>query len=639
MATKEQLLKALRKADAAGDVAAAKAIARRLAQMRGPTMDAQAAPSPQANGFALPSEIPDYRTLGSEPLPQERQQYGFGDKLMAAGETGLSLLSGATTGALGYGAGAIEGLADQVMNMDFSPEAGARTEQLASQKAAQGTFEPRGELGQEYLKNTAETIEQVAGGLPPIISGGSNFLAQPVKTNRPRLSNKKGLAVVDPDKLLELPAEVASRLLKDGIDPANLSPEMFGKIMRWHESPNSSPNTMGALIKQARKDNLKRKTGDTGLAPYKLDGDQVKPDKDAIDAMDNGYDKGTVQLAKTADPATKKGMLESLKTHISILNNSRNLTNARTTDVAGNSLAKRVFHIRDKNQENRKKLDKVTQTKKFRETEFDDSVIRSTINEIFDDLDIIDERGPNDPIPRPNFKGSIIDGDKGSQKAITEMIRILGNARGTKSLNAHLMKRQLDSLIDFRKKTQKPMGREGRNALKNLRATINEELRAKFPDYAKVNDDLSAGLTALDGLMDVMPSKLKDRGLYERGVESMLGQELRVLFGNRQTRVPLEDALYRIDDTAVSLGGKFDDSYKDLYLFSKGIEDALGNTLRSSFGSEIETAVGTALTQSPETAFLQLMAGDITGKMAKRKARKQHAEAYRSMRTLLERKE
>ena len=190
-------------------------------------------------------------------------------------------------------------------------------------------------------------------------------------------------------------------------------------------------------------------------------------------------------------------------------------------------------------------------------------------------------------IPKPDFKGSQISGDKSSQKAIKELVRILSEAKRTDAYGAHTMKRQLDKLINYRKNPNIGLGKDGEDAIRSARTSINETLREYSPDYAAVNDVLSKSLKSMDRLQDVLGKKVD---LSSENADSMLGTKIRELFGNRVKRVEWKDSLDQIDRVAEDLGGKFQTSYKDIYQFTNSIEDVWGVVAETSFKGDIAGA-------------------------------------------------
>lgn len=88
------------------------------------------------------------------------------DKLVGAGEAGLSLLTGATGGTLGAIGGTLGGLAGSVASGEFGTDAGARKVAEAAAAGASGlTYQPRTATGQEM----AQSVAEAASVLPPVI--------------------------------------------------------------------------------------------------------------------------------------------------------------------------------------------------------------------------------------------------------------------------------------------------------------------------------------------------------------------------------------------------------------------------------------------------------------------------------------
>jgi hypothetical protein len=90
-----------------------------------------------------------------------------GDRIVGAGETALSLLTGAVGGPLGMIQGTGTGLAREILSGQFgTPAAAQRIEQAATEQAARFTYAPRGTTGQQMLQTVGETMQQIA---PPVL--------------------------------------------------------------------------------------------------------------------------------------------------------------------------------------------------------------------------------------------------------------------------------------------------------------------------------------------------------------------------------------------------------------------------------------------------------------------------------------
>lgn len=143
MATLQQLETALKNADAAGDMDAARKLATVVARAR------------QDKANMIPdTQVPETIPQAPEPTIAERA--------VGAGETALTLATGATGGTLGMLGGTLKGLAEQILSGKFgTPEAANLVEQEAMKGAQALTYAPRTPAGQEMTAATGEALQQV----------------------------------------------------------------------------------------------------------------------------------------------------------------------------------------------------------------------------------------------------------------------------------------------------------------------------------------------------------------------------------------------------------------------------------------------------------------------------------------------
>jgi len=118
------------------------------------------------NGLAKPEDFAvSQPQLQPQPQTQPYREPTFGEKLIGAGETGLTLLTGGTTGLAGTVGGAITGAYEEVKSGQFgTPEAARRIEQRAALGGQQYTYAPRTQAGQEQV----EMLGRVGAELIPI---------------------------------------------------------------------------------------------------------------------------------------------------------------------------------------------------------------------------------------------------------------------------------------------------------------------------------------------------------------------------------------------------------------------------------------------------------------------------------------
>ena len=148
MATLQQLETALRNADKAGDMDAARRLAQAVVQARGEAANL----------------IPGAIVPGTEPQAPEPT---LGQQLIGAGETALTLGTAATGGTLGTVAGGLGGLASQILSGEFgTPQAMRAVEQSASKGAQALTYQPRTQAGQAQTQAVGQFLGEA---LPPVL--------------------------------------------------------------------------------------------------------------------------------------------------------------------------------------------------------------------------------------------------------------------------------------------------------------------------------------------------------------------------------------------------------------------------------------------------------------------------------------
>lgn len=119
--------------------------------------------------------------MATTPVPAPS---GLGEQLIGAGETGLTLLTGGTTGLLGTIGGGISGAIEQVRAGKFgTPEAARAIQEQAMAGGQRYTYMPRTQAGLEQL----QAVGKVAEALPPVIPvvSEAGMLAQSVRQATP----------------------------------------------------------------------------------------------------------------------------------------------------------------------------------------------------------------------------------------------------------------------------------------------------------------------------------------------------------------------------------------------------------------------------------------------------------------------
>lgn len=148
MATLQELERALVNADRAGDADAARKLAAVITRARQDTVN----------------QIPDTEVAETRPQYVEPT---VGEKIVGAGETALTLATGATGGAVGMIGGTLKGLAEQILSGKFGTQEAAKLVEQEAMKGAQAlTYMPRTEAGQEMARETGQFLAET---IPPVI--------------------------------------------------------------------------------------------------------------------------------------------------------------------------------------------------------------------------------------------------------------------------------------------------------------------------------------------------------------------------------------------------------------------------------------------------------------------------------------
>lgn len=167
MATLEQMQAALVAADKAGDTAAATTLAKAI----------QIARQDPKN------MIPGFPVTGSAPPPPEPS---LGEQAAALPGAALSVVTGATGGAIGMLAGAVKGLAEQILAGQFgTPEANRAVEQAAMQGAQALTYQPRTEVGQQQAAAVGHALQSLLPVVP--LAGETAALSAGVRQAAPAI--------------------------------------------------------------------------------------------------------------------------------------------------------------------------------------------------------------------------------------------------------------------------------------------------------------------------------------------------------------------------------------------------------------------------------------------------------------------
>ena len=347
---------------------------------------------------------------------------------------------------------------------------------------------------------------------------------------------------------------------------------------------------------------LNQGTSDAGLADK-----MVKPSKTgrtlelaaddlAVDTIKNGWGRGYIGNAKNSNKATSDAMarMVNIKRKVLIDNGIPD----RPIDVAGDEFFKQVTFIR--NQTNRLRGELEVASKELKGQRLNTAPVEEQVFKMLDDINMdIPENVMSDGrklkaflASDEPFKSTAISPDESAKNLIRKAVDLMSDASDD-AFNGHILKKQLDSLINYNRAESK-LTPKGEQFAISLRGAVNDSVRNISPTYAAVNDDISRALGTIESVTKTLPKSVRDN-LYKTNSEAALGQEIRKLETNYSNRTALEDAINNVSDTASHFGGKFDVDLRRLASFNNGLDDRFGSTVKGSLAGQQEIGTKAAI--------------------------------------------
>lgn len=563
------------------------------------------------------------------------------DPLGFAGQTILGQLESAGTMLTGAVADPLAKLTDIATTGFSDTQAG----NVAGQQVREAmTYMPRSEGGQAVLGSMGEVLEPVGeafkylgekikGGVESVT--GSEKAGEITKDVLSLIPDVAGVAAMTARGPIILKQngrptpELQQMLEKQGIVYEALTPEAQAAI------PDRLPATVapGSQTKKASEQavvtDITAGGKQAGLAEKQVSPKQtLMADPLAQEAVKQGFEPRVVQRVKTATPETRADMDAMLKRFETFKVGG---TDLRPSDIAGQAVVDRIKFIRDKANEARTELNQIAK-QNLAGKPVDAAPIQQVLANSLDELGVTVLNANGKPVI--SFKGSIIEKDPGSQRAIKDLIDLMSGGAPADALRFHNLKRQIDALVDYGKAGKEGIPASGEQVLKGIRRALNQSLRAVDEDYARVNDVLSTSIKTFDDIGDSVGTKID---IFGASADRGIGQQLRRLFSNTQARIAMEDAIKQLDDVANQFGGNFNNSAYDLSLFATHLDKRFGTVADTSLQGVMESAVGRgaqAMTQGTTATAAQMAADFVKRKTNEAKGINDY-NAMRAMEQLL----
>lgn len=446
------------------------------------------------------------------------------------------------------------------------------------------------ETGNPVAATVAFSSPELAGSIIPI-----------TKMTKARFAEKAKLA----DEITRSAANPnASRALSDIAAKARNAELDSNDLMVLNQARQVAPDNLGKQIDDIIEDATAGNFGsgvsariedasqgfaqgspNSKYAEYMLKGSQgIKNDKLAQAAIKQGMGQDVVAMIKATTPADKKAMLEMTQIMKQGRENLQFRRNNRPLDVVGRNMQDRVKYVRKINDDAAKELKQVVEGLKGQPVEF-----QQPVQNFIDNLDDLRIRVVQNDAGQmvPDFSESTIRNLPGNQKAIKRVVEFMDTPNKIDAFEIHELKKYLDDLVTYGKTKEGLSGRTER-VLKSLRHDINASMREQFPAYKEVNQTLTDTIGALDDIQSAFGKKVD---FDADKLDKALGQELRKLETNYGSRVPLENAMSRLDKVSRKYGGEFDGDLGTQVGYAYELDSLFRPAARGSFqGASAEAA-------------------------------------------------
>lgn len=122
---------------------------------------------PATTASQIPTEDPNWQPPTEQGIIPRQVEPTLGQRLIGAGETGLTMLTGMTGGMAGMAGGTVKGVAKSILDGTFGTQQAADMVEREAAKSAEAlTYMPRTQTGQEYAQNVGRVLSETIPAVP-----------------------------------------------------------------------------------------------------------------------------------------------------------------------------------------------------------------------------------------------------------------------------------------------------------------------------------------------------------------------------------------------------------------------------------------------------------------------------------------
>lgn len=425
--------------------------------------------------------------------------------------------------------------------------------------ATQGAIE----AGQTALGGEVNKTDIAMAGLAPIVMAGTSNIVTGAFKSKSKAVNQYLSDEVE--KVSQQNADDLMEMVGDGVST--------GKKPSFQINESAKKAEIRQSIKEGTVDAVGWKVNDKG---------RIVKDQLQRNLVNSGVDEKLIASTNTMSSADKSAGLKMVELAEDYIRGVKGSELRRPQSVIGDSAMKRFFAIKTSQNKASKDIRAAV------EKDLKNKPIDLT-NEIDIFTDQLESLGVKFDGNRIIFKGSRLGG---SNTAPVRNVFEMTKPSYSSAAEVHELKQAISEQISYDNPAGKPIAKKAENALKQLRASINEKLRGMSDDYADANDRFSRAA-------EVLVPWTKDMGKRfdptSDRVDNFVGQELRKTITNYAKANDLITRMNDLDVVAKEFGSDFKDDLMTLVVLNRELEKAFGSFASGSLQGNIEAGANLAI--------------------------------------------
>ena len=535
--------------------------------------------SAQFGGMESAVEIPGLDpSIGQEGQyiepPAQRPEPTLQDTLKGIDETILAIGSGATFGAGAMVRATLGELAKEISSGQFgTPEAAQRIYEAAMKNAAEYTYKPRTQEGQQMT----QAVGEFAGRYLAPLAGATGELAA------------AGQAARQAGPIL--PTTAAGAPGGMGVRTGPEAPGPQGG-MGVRPAPRPEEMTIPQQMAATRQQATSARAAKLAEEPYNIENasvfiqgpkgsEKIITDQLAENYIRQGGRPGIVAAIKAGSDADRRAGLQMMDLYKAIQSNEEKRALLRPTDVIGRTIDERVKFLVDSQNKSGQEIDRIANdVMKKQPVNYWPAI--SEFEAALDKLGIktmdITRGGVKKRVV--SLRGSDVEGDAGASKILNTVLRRMFDTDAPKTaFDVHRLKRYLDTQINYGPRRANALTAQAERVIKDLRRGLNSALGKQFPEYAAANAQYADSIGALNDFQKSIGSQID---LKSENADKSLGTASRKLLSNYSSRVSLMDSLDLMEQVAARYGLNIKDSVINQVIVANEIDRMFGTTADTS---------------------------------------------------------